>query len=271
MAPLGRHFEASGLVCVLLAVGSLAAPINSTAAPFVIDSFQNSGSNDVGGWSGPGEGMPIEYGDGYLNLYPTTPDMDFHTRVSSSCLDMTGYMDMYLHIAFSGTDKFSISFTQNNDECNELKAPYPATWDSLEAARYSNGKDIYIPLHHFTIDFSKANSVAVHGFYTEEPVTLYTIEVVSDIPEDTHIPEKLPSGIMAVSCKRPNSFAFGIDDGRPEFAREVMQILAEEDIKVTFFTVGNGLVDPTSNFTSMYHEMLWRGHQVALHTYSHPR
>lgn len=271
MAVLGRFPRASCLYFALLAVGSLAAPMNSAAAPFVIDSFEIPGSNNVGGWAGADEGMPAQYGPGHLLLSPTDADMNFHTKVAPTCLDMTGHMDMYLHISFSGTDKFTVSFTQSNNECNGLKAPYPATWDSLEAARYSNGKDIYMPLHHFNIDFSKANSVAFHGFYTQEPVTLYKVEIVSEIPDDVQIPVKLPSGILAVSCKRPNSFAFGIDDGRPDFAREVMQILAEEDIKVTFFTVGNGLIDPTANFTAMYHEMLWRGHQVALHTYSHPK
>ena len=49
------------------------------------------------------------------------------------------------------------------------------------------------------------------------------------------------------------------------------EILKEEDILVTFFTVGSALLDPTANFTEVYKELLERGHQVALHTHTHPR
>ncbi|KAI1960377.1 hypothetical protein LOZ58_004100 [Ophidiomyces ophidiicola] len=262
---------ASTLCLSLFNAATLAAPPRVMAGPFVIDTFETPGSNNIGAWAGADEGMPAKYGPGYLILSPTDADMNFHTKVSPTCLDLSHHAEMHLHISFSGTDKFSISLTQNNEDCDPLKAPYPETWDSLEASRYSTGENIYIPINHFNIDLTRANSIAFHGFYTQESVTLYTVEIIQSVPEEFEIPRKLPSGLMTLKCKRPNSFAFGIDDGRPDFAKEVMQILEEENIKVTFFTVGNGLVDPTANFTAMYHEMLWRGHQVALHTFSHPK
>ena len=39
---------------------------------------------------------------------------------------------------------------------------------------------------------------------------------------------------------------------------------------MTFFTVGAPLEDPSTNLTNVYNEMLSQGHQVALHTYTHP-
>ncbi|KMP00189.1 hypothetical protein CISG_02742 [Coccidioides immitis RMSCC 3703] len=272
MAPecLVAVYRAVTLCLALLNISIFAAPMRPFVEPLVIDTFDVPGSNNLGGWAGPDEGMPAEYGPGYLHLTPSDPDMNFHTRLGPYCLDMSEYMNMYLHISFSGTDKFTVSLTQNNEWCDQTRAPYPETWDSLEAARYSAGGDIYMPLHHFNIDFSRVNSVAFNGFYTREPAILYKVEITSDVPEDFEVPVKLPSGTLAVKCKRPNSFAFGIDDGRPEFAQEVIQILEEEHIKVTFFTVGNGLLDQTSNFTETYRDMLSRGHQVALHTFSHP-
>lgn len=236
----------------------------------LIDSFQTAHSNDLGVWHGTGEGLRTEYGSGYVTFYPTTADQNFHTQLTMTCLDLAQYEGMYLHVFYSGTDKFTISLSQNNADCNPGASPYPETWDSVEASRYAQGPNIYIPLSHFDIDQSRALSVSFSGFYTTDEVTLYLVEITDTIPVWFDIPEKLPTGTLVQKCKRPNSFAFGIDDGLPELAQEAMRILKEEDILVTFFTVGSGLEDPDANFTSVYQEMLERGHQVALHTYTHP-
>ncbi|KAM5442563.1 hypothetical protein MferCBS31731_002442 [Microsporum ferrugineum] len=256
-------------ILLLNAGTSFAAPVTKYD-PLVIDTFRNPATNDLGIWHGADEGMPAEYGEGFLRLRPTNADMNFYTQLSIGCNDMTGYKDAYLHVVFKGTDKFSISFTQHNAACDQKRAPYPETWDSVEASRYANGEDIYVPLSHFNIDFTRANAIGFHGFYTREEVTLFKVEIISTPPGAVNTPQKLPTGTLVLKCKRPNSFAFGIDDGQPQYAQEVMKILAEEDILVTFFTVGNGLLDESANFTNVYKEMLGRGHQVALHTFSHP-
>lgn len=137
--------------------------------------------------------------------------------------------------------------------------------------------ELFIPLSHFKIDQGRVVSVSFTGFYTPEPLTLRRIEIVSTIPPPSiennnfRIPEKLPTGTLVLQCKRPNSFAFGIDDGQPRFAQEVMRILDAEDVLVTFFVVGAGLRDHSSNFTNFYKEMMKRGHQVALHSNTHPK
>jgi peptidoglycan/xylan/chitin deacetylase (PgdA/CDA1 family) len=57
----------------------------------------------------------------------------------------------------------------------------------------------------------------------------------------------------------------------PELAQEVLKIIKEEGISVTFFTVGAALLDPSTNFSNVYAEVLSRGHQVALHSFTHPK
>jgi peptidoglycan/xylan/chitin deacetylase (PgdA/CDA1 family) len=42
-------------------------------------------------------------------------------------------------------------------------------------------------------------------------------------------------------------------------------------IPVTFFTVGLPLLDPTTNFSTVYLDMAARGHQIAMHSYTHPK
>jgi hypothetical protein len=138
-------------------------------------------------------------------------------------------------------------------------------------------RDLYVPLTHFEVDFNRVVSISFHGFYTEEPITLYRIEIVAAVPEPSpdnghfRLPGKLPSGRLVLRCSRPNSFAFGIDDGQPQFSQRVMRILDEEGVRVTFFVVGAGLRDPSTNFTTFYKEMLKKGHQIALHSNTHPK
>lgn len=238
---------------------------------FVVDTFTREDLNDLYFWHGAGEDMPLKYGDNYVKLSPADPDHNYHTQFASYCFDMRPYDNMFLHVVFSGTEKFSISLNEHNEECDPGVKPYPATWDTVEAARYAKNGEIYVPLSHFVVDMSRILSVSFHGFYTHEKVTLRKVEIVPEVPEDFEIPSKLPSGTMVLKCKRPNSFAFGIDDGQPEFAQEVMRILEEENIVVTFFVVGTGLRTKDTNFTQVYTEMLRRGHQVALHSYTHPK
>jgi peptidoglycan/xylan/chitin deacetylase (PgdA/CDA1 family) len=94
---------------------------------------------------------------------------------------------------------------------------------------------------------------------------------VKSVPANFKVPTKLPSGNLVFACKRPNSFAFAIDDGSPEYAQEVLSIIKEENIKVTFFTVGAPLLDPSTNLSNVYNEMVSAGHQIALHSYTHPK
>lgn len=138
-------------------------------------------------------------------------------------------------------------------------------------------QELFIPLSHFRINQNRVVYVSFTGFYTNESITLHRVEIVSNIPppreENNYfkVPEKLPTGDLILRCSRPNSFAFGIDDGSPRFAQEVMRILDEENVRVTFFAVGAGLRDTSTNLTRFYREMLNKGHQVALHSNTHPK
>ncbi|KAH9866012.1 hypothetical protein J1614_008576 [Plenodomus biglobosus] len=247
------------------------APSNPSASTLVIDKFANSGSNALGFWHGGDEGMTLTYGGGQLKIVSPDADYAFYTQVSAGCSDFTKYKGSYLHIAYSGSTKFTVSFQQHNSKCNANIAPYPETWDSAEASRYANNGHIYIPINHFNINLSRVVGFALKGFYSSDPVTLSTIEIVSSVPAGTIIPAKAATGNLIFACKRPNSFAFAIDDGIPSLAQDVLKIIREENIKVTFFTVGAPLVDSSTNLTNVYREMQAAGHQLALHSFTHPK
>ncbi|OGE54225.1 hypothetical protein PENARI_c006G11715 [Penicillium arizonense] len=237
-----------------------------TEPPFVIDTFQNPIHNDLGFWHGSGENLSVQHGPGFIRLLPKDPDQNFHTQFdSNTCYSLMPWYNDLLHVVFEGTDKFSVSLNQHNDECNPHRSPFPSVADSVQAERYvvrpdaeesrdddwdyedddydedddmdmvtprdtygklgrhcQNGRrpkhakgsakgsakiplghrDLYIPLTHFEIDFNRVVSVSFHGFYTEEPMTLHRVEIVSAVPvpspENGHfrLPGKLPSGRM---------------------------------------------------------------------------
>ncbi|KAJ4987674.1 polysaccharide deacetylase [Stagonosporopsis vannaccii] len=243
---------------------------SGTAAAYVIDRFTNANTNAGDFWHGGDEGMKLTYSGG-LTIQSTDADYSFYTQVSGSCSDFSKYKGSYLHIAYSGSTKFTVAFQQHNSACNSEIAPYPFTWDSVEASRYASNGHIYIPISHFNIDLTKAIGFALKGFYTAETVKLTVMEIVPSVPSGFRVPNDEESGDLVFACKRPNSFAFAIDDGVPDLAQEVLKIIREENIKVTFFTVGMPLLDDTTNLTNVYKEMQAAGHQIALHSNTHPK
>lgn len=248
---------------------TVAAP-TGTAAALVIDRFADPTFNALGFWHGGDEGMTMNYNGGKLTLTSTDADYSYYTQVGG-CADFRKYSGSYLHIAYTGSTAFTVALQQHNSQCNEAVAPYPETWDSAEASRYARNGHIYIPINHFNINLQRTIGLAIKGFYTSAPVTFSVIEIVPAVPSGFIIPSKLETGDLVFACKRPNSFAFAIDDGSPEFAQDVLQIIREENIKVTFFTVGAPLLDDSTNLTNVYREMQAAGHQVALHSFTHPK
>ncbi|KAK7996947.1 hypothetical protein PG989_004987 [Apiospora arundinis] len=242
----------------------------SKATNLVVDQFKNANSNALGEWHGGDEGLDLTFRNNQMTLKTNDSDLMWNTQLTEKCRDMRDWQDAYLHIAYSGSNKFSIALQQHNEKCDDSIMPFPETWDSLEAARYSDGSDIYIPMNHFKVNFERLVGFALKGFYTTDATVFSKLEIVNQVPQGRTVPEKLPSGQFVFACKRPNSFAFAIDDGDPALARQVMDTIKDEDIKVTFFTVGAALQDPTTNLSSLYNDMAARGHQVAMHSYTHP-
>ncbi|KAK8028951.1 glycosyl hydrolase [Apiospora marii] len=242
----------------------------SKATNMVVDQFKNANTNALGEWHGGDEGLSLTFRNNKMTLKTNDSDLMWNTQLTEKCRDMRDWQDAYLHIAYSGSNKFSIALQQHNEKCDDRIQPFPETWDSLEAARYSDGFDIYIPMNHFNVNFERLVGFALKGFYTTDATVFSKLEIVNKVPGGWTVPEKLPSGRFVFACTRPNSFAFAIDDGDPAFARQVMDTIKEEDIKVTFFTVGAALQDPSTNLSSLYNDMAARGHQVAMHSYTHP-
>ncbi|KAF2821979.1 glycosyl hydrolase-like protein [Ophiobolus disseminans] len=250
---------------------TVAAPPNPSATALVVDKFANANTNAMGNWHGGDDGMTLAYNGGKLTITSPDADYSFYTQVSGTCSDFNKYKGSYLHIAYSGTTKFTVALQQHNQGCNSEVAPFPETWDSADAERYAKNGNIYIPMSHFKVDFSRVIGFALKGFHTTESVTLSSIEIVPSVPAGFAIPPKDDTGTLVFACKRPNSFAFAIDDGIPGFAQDVLKIIREEKIKVTFFTVGAPLLDQGTNLTNVYKEMMSAGHQLALHSFTHPK
>ncbi|KAJ5768089.1 hypothetical protein N7533_000672 [Penicillium manginii] len=261
--------------------------VEQTTPSLVIDTFQDPIHNDLGFWHGHGENLTIHHEPGSISFFPIDPDQNYHTQFETrGCFSLLPWQDQFLHVVFDGSDQFTVSLNEHNIECSAARAPFPGVPDSVQTSRYvmrtgsdSSDDDEYgdakdslgLPL---TRPVSQRRShpsspdppgdKGGHGPASPPKTELY-------IPLSHFLPRKLQTGQLVLRCSVPNSFAFGIDDGQPQFAQEVMRILDEEDVRVTFFVVGAGLQDSTTNFTRFYKEMMKKGHQVALHSNTHPK
>ncbi|KAL2022596.1 hypothetical protein VTK56DRAFT_4940 [Thermocarpiscus australiensis] len=128
-----------------------------------------------------------------------------------------------------------------------------------------------MPINHFNINLTRVIGFNFRGFYSTEPTTLSRIEIVDSLPAGWTVPNKLASGKLVFACTRPNSLTFAIDNGDPKYVKRVMDIIKQADIPVTFFTVGLPLLDAANGLADAYKDMAARGHQIALHSYTHPK
>ncbi|ESZ91016.1 carbohydrate esterase family 4 protein [Sclerotinia borealis F-4128] len=249
--------------------------ISATIGPsaYVIDTFGSADSNNLGFYHGGDDTTTYKQSGNKLTINTKgNSDLAWYTQISNGCLDFTPNDNGYLHIAFTGSNAFTIALQQHNPTCNPNINPFPFTWDSVEASRYSNSAktDLYIPISHFEIDRKLSVGFALKGFYTSDNTIISKIELVNSVPSNFLVPSKLPTAPLIFSCTRPNSFAFAIDDGDPQLAQKVVSSVAAAGIHVTFFTVGAALLDASTNLSSVYSNMLNLGHQVAYHSYTHP-
>jgi peptidoglycan/xylan/chitin deacetylase (PgdA/CDA1 family) len=252
---------------------SSTVPATTGPSVLVIDTFTQTDSNNLGFYHGGDDATLFKQTSGKLTINTKgNSDVSWYTQISGGCTDLTPNDKGYLHIAYTGSNSFSIALQQHNPTCNPDINPYPYTWDSVEASRYSNtGKtDIYVPLSHFSIDRTKTIGFALKGFFTSTTSTITKLELVKTVPTTFLVPSKLSTAPLIFACTRPNSFAFAIDDGSPDLAQRVTASIDAAAIKVTFFTVGAPLLDASTNLTAVYKTMLARGHQIAYHSYTHP-
>lgn len=248
-------------------------PATTGPSAFVIDTFANADSNNLGFWHGGDDATTYSISGAKLTINTkANSDLSWYTQVTNGCADFTTNDNGYIHIAYTGSNAFTIALQQHNPTCNSSLNPYPYTWDSVEASRYSNSAktDIYVPISHFNIDRTRTIGFALKGFYTTTSSVFSKIEIVKTVPSGFLVPSKLTTAPLIFACTRPNSFAFAIDDGDPQYAQKVVQDITAAGIKITFFTVGAALLDTSNNLTNVYKGMLDAGHQVAYHSYTHP-
>lgn len=76
----------------------------------------------------------------------------------------------------------------------------------------------------------------------------------------------LPMGVK-YSCAKPGLFAFTFDDGVTENYKPLLEILKKEKVKVTFFVIGETLLNPRK--AKLLKMAADDGHLIANHMWSH--
>ncbi|KAG0324358.1 hypothetical protein BGZ99_001924 [Dissophora globulifera] len=80
------------------------------------------------------------------------------------------------------------------------------------------------------------------------------------------------AGQVYTTCTTPNTFSISFDDGPSAYTHELLDLLDKEGLKVTFFVNGNNegcIYDPAVQ--SVLKRAFQSGHQIASHTWSHPK
>jgi peptidoglycan/xylan/chitin deacetylase (PgdA/CDA1 family) len=67
-------------------------------------------------------------------------------------------------------------------------------------------------------------------------------------------------------CNHRNDWALSYDDGCGPYTMDVLDALAKYNISATFFVVGSRIIECPHILAEQYR----RGHQIAIHTWSHP-
>ncbi|TAQ90959.1 hypothetical protein B7494_g713 [Chlorociboria aeruginascens] len=267
----GTAFPVPTTVAVVEPSPTVPATVGPSA--FVIDTFGNEDSNNLGFYHGGDDITTYKQSGNKLTVnMKGNSDLSWYSQVTDGCTDFTPNDNGYVHIAYTGSNAFTIALQQNNPSCDDSMNPFPFTWDSVEASRYTNTAktDIYVPISHFQINRTLTVGFGLKGFYSNTSTVISKIEIVQTVPSDFLVPSKLSTAPLIFACTRPNSFAFAIDDGDPVYAQKVVSSIAAANIQVTFFTVGAALLDESTNLTNVYKGMLAAGHQVAYHSFTHP-
>jgi hypothetical protein len=215
----GTAYPVPTTVAVVEPTGTIPATTGPSA--FVIDTFGNADDNNLGFWHGGDDTTTYTLSGGKMTVnMKGNSDLSWYTQVSNGCSDFTANDNSYLHIAYTGSNAFTVALQQHNPTCNPNINPFPYTWDSVEASRYSNTAktDLYVPLSHFNINRTLTVGFALKGFYTTTPTVFSLIEIVKTVPSGFLVPSKLTTAPLIFACTRPNSFTHPPMEGLPTLA-----------------------------------------------------
>lgn len=84
----------------------------------------------------------------------------------------------------------------------------------------------------------------------------------------------VPYGVDITECVKKGQMALTFDDGPYIYTSELLDILKANQVKATFFVVGNNgakgqIQDASSGYPPIIRRMVAEGHQVGSHTWSH--
>ncbi|KAK3356422.1 hypothetical protein B0T25DRAFT_536720 [Lasiosphaeria hispida] len=84
----------------------------------------------------------------------------------------------------------------------------------------------------------------------------------------------VPNGVDISHCSITGKVALTFDDGPYIYTTELLDLLQRNNVRATFFIVGNNagkgqISDASSGYKSIIQRMITDGHQVASHTWSH--
>ncbi|KAJ3070150.1 hypothetical protein HK102_006745, partial [Quaeritorhiza haematococci] len=284
---------------VSLTVSATVSPtVSPTATPtpaagtLLIDDFASATFNRLGGehycWDSVGCTRSVSGNTLTINVAGSTPsayaDATWETWLTyNGCFDVSGYGFLRIAATVPTGHDFTIGLTQLNSLCRNDLGQDIQTWGEVIASQYivtanrtafASGVrvDLYVPLSAFNIDLRHVRNLRLSGFTRTGGYAFHRIELVpvGGVPGGVTTRPPQTTAPMHLLCKKPNTIAFGIDDGVPELTTRVFDIINRKNIKVTFFTTGAGIENTALPFASLYRNASLNGHEIQAHSYDHP-
>jgi hypothetical protein len=157
-----------------------------------------------------------------LQITPTSiylqPDhfrgLFFTSFGSTPCVNLTRFRNSYFHIqlkSIAKSQEFDIILRESAASCDSFSKF--ETWEQVAASWYRTGLDIYIPINHLPIRLERTGTLVLGNFRDLTPIEISFIRIVDRVPDSISLPTQIPQSPLIFRCTKPNSLAFGIDDG----------------------------------------------------------
>ncbi|KAM5353907.1 hypothetical protein ACJ41O_000557 [Fusarium nematophilum] len=147
--------------------------------------------------------------------------------------------------------------------CGRDTGPCPSGQCCSEAGRCGTSKD-YCTSPQCQIPYSNGNCDS-----SKKP----SGETTANIPRQ-QLSGNVPYNVYITNCSEPGTVALTFDDGPYKFTDHILDVLEENNVKATFFIVGNNLGkgqidDESTPWPRTLRRMHSSGHQLASHSWSH--
>ena len=144
----------------------------------------------------------------------------------------------------------------------------PSTWDLLQSSDLETGKDLIKNKLQFDTKVDIVGSGVINKLKQNPQYGSRDISFVGDKIMDTKITKLPTKAVVSKTGYKTGYIALTFDDGPdPKYTPQILDLLKQNNIKASFFTLGSNILD----YPEIASRIVKEGHLLGNHTYTHPR